>query len=48
MSYFLYLCLFAYCGVQHILSCIFFCPRLVASFSGLSLRFTLTFCFIRI
>ena len=32
MSYFLYLCLFAYCGVQHILSCIFVCPRLVYVF----------------
>ena len=48
MSYLLYLCLFAYCGVQDILCCYFcFVLRLVSyvpnvtSFSGLSLLFSL-------
>ena len=40
MSSLLYLCLFAYSGVHHILCCFFFirsCVSYVASFSGLSI-----------
>jgi hypothetical protein len=47
MSYLRYLCLFAYSGVQHIAikRCVFalFFFVLCASFSGLSLRYSLTF-----
>ena len=39
MSYLRYLCLFTYCGIQHILRCaLFFCVY-VASFSGLESPF---------
>ena len=37
MSYLRYLCFFAHSLAQHILCCVFFCLRLVASFSGLSM-----------
>ena len=43
MSSLHYLCFFAFSGVQHILCCVFVCPRPVsrvsnvASFSGLSI-----------
>jgi hypothetical protein len=39
MSYLRYLYLFVYCGVQHILCCVFAlsCVPYVASFSGLSI-----------
>jgi hypothetical protein len=47
-SYLRYFCLLAYSGVQHILCCDFFylsCIPYVASFSWLSLRYSLTFIF---